>query len=156
MTSNVERNYRMTKQRGVILEEIKMTVSHPTADEIYESVRKRLPSISLGTVYRNLDILASCGMIKKLDPGRTQMRFDGNLSEHHHLTCMRCGRIEDLSFEVSNDPLENLKKLLGNLTKYGIFGHKLEFIGLCSSCLKEGYEFPQDVLENPLPKGGTA
>jgi len=64
LTSNVERNYRMTKQRGVILEEIKMTVSHPTADEIYESVRKRLPSISLGTVYRNLDILASCGMIK--------------------------------------------------------------------------------------------
>jgi len=69
---------------------------------------------------------------------------------------MRCGRIEDLSFEVSNDPMENLAKLLGNLTKYGIFGHKLEFIGLCSSCLKEGYEFPQDILENPLPKGGAA
>ena len=153
MASSAEQNYRMTKQRGVILEEIKMTDSHPTADEIYENVRKRLPSISLGTVYRNLDILASCGMIRKLDPGRTQMRFDGNLSEHNHLTCLRCGRIEDLSFEVSNDPLENLEKLLGNLTKYGIFGHKLEFIGLCSDCLKQGCEFPQDLLENQWSKG---
>ena len=146
MISKSEQNYRMTKQREIILEEIKMSVSHPTADEIYESVRKRLPKISLGTVYRNLDILASCGMIRKLDPGRTQMRFDGNLSEHHHLTCMRCNRIEDLDFEVSHDPLKNLEKVMGNLTKYGIFGHKLEFFGLCSTCLKAGYRFPQDLL----------
>jgi Fe2+ or Zn2+ uptake regulation protein len=85
-------------------------------------------------------------MIKKLDPGRTQMRFDGNLSEHHHLTCTRCGRIEDLSFEISDNPFENIEKLLGNLTKYGIFGHKLEFIGLCKSCQSEGFEFPQVII----------
>ena len=68
----------------IILETIKMTDSHPTADEIYERVRKRLPRISMGTIYRNLDVLASCGLIKRLDPGRTQMRFDGNTQEHYH------------------------------------------------------------------------
>jgi Fur family ferric uptake transcriptional regulator len=146
----------MTNQRRVILEIVKMTDSHPTADEIYESVRKRLPRISMGTVYRNLDVLASCGIIKKLDPGRTQMRFDGNTQEHYHLTCMRCGRIEDLSFKPSDDPLENLENLLGNLTKYGVFGHKLEFIGLCNGCLKEGYAFPEDISENQMQKGGNS
>jgi len=147
--------YRMTTQREVILEVVKKSHSHPTADEIYEEVRKVMPRVSLGTVYRNLDILATCGMITRLDPGRTQMRFDGNVQEHYHLTCVRCGRIEDLPMGPSEDPTEIIEGALGKLTKYGVFGHRLEFIGLCSQCQKAGYRFPEDFSVQSREQGGT-
>jgi len=131
----------MTHQRELILKAIKEHGSHPTADEVYVWVRERLPRISLGTVYRNLDILATCGLINKLGPPSPQKRFDGNTKAHYHVACACCGNIDDLSFEPSDNPLENLENALGNLTKYGIFGHKLEFIGLCPKCMEEGKEF---------------
>lgn len=137
----------MTHQREVILNEVRRANTHLTADEIYERVRKRLPRISMGTVYRNLDILATCGLIRKVDPGRPQMRFDGKTGEHYHITCVVCGQIEDAPFKPSENALENLENVLGNLTKYGIFGHKLEFIGVCSSCLKEKGMSVEDFLE---------
>ena len=61
--------YRMTNQRQIILEEVKKVHSHPTADEVYERVRKKIPRISMGTVYRNLDVLSKTGLIRKIDPG---------------------------------------------------------------------------------------
>ena len=87
-------NLRMTRQREVILEELRKVNTHPSADEVYEMVRKRLPRISLGTVYRNLEILSESGDIQKLEPGCTLKRFDGNPSEHSHIRCIRCDRIE--------------------------------------------------------------
>jgi hypothetical protein len=72
--------HRMTHQRQVIFEEIMKMESHPTADEVYERVRKRLPRISMGTVYRNLDILTSSGLINRIEPGHSQMRFEGRCS----------------------------------------------------------------------------
>ena len=78
-TTNMQ---RMTDQRRVILEELRATKSHPTADELYRDVRRRLPKISLGTVYRNLDILNKAGMINKLDFGSGQSRYDADLSNH--------------------------------------------------------------------------
>jgi Fur family ferric uptake transcriptional regulator len=69
----------MTRQRKVILEEIRKTDSHPTADELYQRVRQRLPHVSLGTIYRNLETLAASGLIQKLEMGGSQKRFDGNL-----------------------------------------------------------------------------
>jgi Fe2+ or Zn2+ uptake regulation protein len=132
-----DKQHRMTHQRKLVLEEVKKFASHPTADEIYERVRKRLPKISLGTVYRNLDILASCGYIKKMGPGPTQMRFDGDTHEHLHVSCITCGAFEDAPIELLQDPLDNLENAVGRLTKFGIFGHKLEFIGLCSKCMEK-------------------
>ena len=139
---------RLTKQRQVILETLKSDYSHPTADEVYERVRQRIPKISLATVYRNLEILADIGLIQKLDPGRTQMRFDPNTQDHYHLTCMRCGRVEDVTGDISESPMKNIEKALGRLTKYGIFGHKLEFVGLCSTCLEEGHTLPDQLTLN--------
>jgi len=75
----------MTPQRKVILEEVCKEGEHLTADEIYDRVRKRLPRISMGTVYRNLDLMASQGLIRKLQPDYPQMRFDGNTRDHYHL-----------------------------------------------------------------------
>ena len=127
----------MTHQRQVILEEVKRGPEHPTADEIYEKVRKTLPRISMGTVYRNLDILASSGLIHKIEPGHPQKRFDGETRDHYHLTCVRCGKIEDAPIEPSDNTLENLENALGRMTKFGIFGHKLEFLGLCAACMQQ-------------------
>ncbi|MBW1998901.1 MAG: transcriptional repressor [Deltaproteobacteria bacterium] len=127
----------MTHQRKVILDVVREKGEHLTADEIYDRVRKKLPKISLGTVYRNLDLLASQGLIRKLEPEYQQMRFDGCTSEHYHLLCMRCGRITDAPVAHSDNVLDIIEGTIGKLTRYGIFGHRLEFIGLCPRCLEE-------------------
>ena len=121
---------RITKQRRVILEELKKTKSHPTADELYQMVRKRIPNISLGTVYRNLETLASCGLIKKLETAGSQKRFDANMDDHQHVRCICCGRVDDLYCDLIN-PLECVMK---QNSDYEIFDYNLEFIGLCPEC----------------------
>lgn len=125
---------RMTRQRQVVLGAVMKNPFHPTADEVYTEVRKILPKTSLATVYRNLEALVAVGSIRRLEPDQTPMRFDGDLSEHYHVTCMKCGNIEDAPFEACDRNLETLEKALGRLTKYGVFGHRLEFIGLCAYC----------------------
>ena len=87
---------RMTRQRAVILEELRKVKTHPTADELYSIVRERLPRISLGTVYRNLDFLADTGEIRRLEAAGTTKRFDGDISWHQHVRCIHCGRIGDV------------------------------------------------------------
>ena len=82
---------RMTRQRAVILEELRKVKTHPTADELYSIVRERLPRISLGTVYRNLDFLADTGEIRRLEAAGTTKRFDGDISWHQHVRCIHCG-----------------------------------------------------------------
>lgn len=122
---------RMTKQRQVILEELCKVTSHPTADEMYQVIRKRLPKISLGTVYRNLEILSDLGMVLKLDVGGTQKRFDGNVNPHHHVRCSGCGCVADLM----DMPVDNsLNSLAQSMTDFTIERHSLEFIGTCPSC----------------------
>ena len=122
-------NLRMTRQRKVILEELCKVKTHPSADEVYEMVRKRLPRISLGTVYRNLEILSESGDIQKLEPGCSLKRFDGDTSEHCHIRCVRCDRIADAPLPDVKIDLEKVKS-----TDFEITGHRLEFLGLCSDC----------------------
>lgn len=121
---------RMTKQRQVILEELRAVTSHPTADDMYDMVRRRLPNVSLGTVYRNLEMLAENGVVQKLDIGGTKKRFDGNVEVHHHLRCLDCGRVDDIHLEHGLD----LEVLAAAHTDYTILRHRLEFIGLCPDC----------------------
>nr|MBF0221512.1 transcriptional repressor [Desulfobulbaceae bacterium] len=121
---------RMTKQRQVILEELCSVKTHPTADDMYEMVRKRVPNVSLGTVYRNLEILSETGVIQKLDVGGTKKRFDGNVMTHSHLRCKNCGRVEDVDF----DPGVDLDSAIEPYTDYQMIKHRLEFIGVCPEC----------------------
>jgi Fur family ferric uptake transcriptional regulator len=123
-------NLRMTRQRRVILEELRKVDSHPSADEVYEMVRKRLPRISLGTVYRNLEILSESGDIQKLEPGCSLKRFDGNPSEHCHIRCIRCDRIADapMAPDLEIDPQQV------HAAGFEIIGHRLEFLGVCPQC----------------------
>ena len=120
----------MTRQRRVVLEELKNLSTHPTADQIYDLVRKRLPEVSLGTVYRNLDSLAGEGLIRKISLAGTRQRFDGRVEQHYHLRCLACGKVEDLRLPV----LSRLEKKAGLLSGYQITGHCLEFYGLCPAC----------------------
>ena len=123
-------NLRMTLQRRVILEELRKVKTHPSADEIYEIVRKRLPRISLGTVYRNLEKLSESGDIQKLEPGRSLKRFDGDPTDHCHIRCVRCDRIADAP--MAPDLEIDLARV--NSTDFEIIGHRLEFLGVCPIC----------------------
>ncbi len=123
-------NHRTTQQRMVILEELKKVKTHPAADEIYKMVRKRLPRISLGTVYRNLEVLSGLKKIQEVDIVENLKRFDGNPENHYHIRCMKCGRIDDAPFGLEND----LEKKMRPLTDYTIISHRLEFIGICPGC----------------------
>jgi Fur family ferric uptake transcriptional regulator len=125
--------FRKTKQREVILEELRRTEDHPTADAVYQRVRKRLPNISLGTVYRNLEILSECGMIRKLDIPGTQKRFDGKTKDHYHVRCSECGRIEDLPGGLIPEIVRHVR----DMTDYEVSSHRLELIGLCPECRKQ-------------------
>ncbi len=121
---------RMTTQRQVIMEELKSVKSHPTAGELCHMVRRRLPRISLGTVYRNLDILSRAGMVQKLDVAGQEMRFDGNTMNHYHLRCLECGRV----FDVEMDLLSGVEQQVAQQSGFRVYGHRLEFIGLCEAC----------------------
>jgi Fur family transcriptional regulator, ferric uptake regulator len=125
-----EKKIRITKQRQVILEEIKKVDSHPTADEVYALVRERLPKISLGTIYRNLEFMAGQNQILRLDGTGSQRRYDGNTSDHFHLRCVQCGRVRDLLIDLP----PGLEEKVAFLTDYDLLGCRMEFVGRCPHC----------------------
>jgi Fur family transcriptional regulator, ferric uptake regulator len=134
------RRLKMTTQRQVILEELAKVTSHPTAGELYDQVRKRLPHISLGTVYRNLEIMADSGMIQKLETAGTQKRFDAVVKNHYHVRCMGCDRVDD----VEGDTLPDVEEAIRGFSDYTILGHRLEFVGMCPECRSGHHESDGD------------
>lgn len=125
-----EKKIRTTKQRQVILEEIKKVSSHPTADEVHALVRKKLPKISLGTIYRNLEFLAGQNQILRLDGAGNQRRYDGNTADHFHLRCVQCGQVKDLLIDYPQE----MEEKVALETDYELLGCRLEFVGLCPRC----------------------
>ena len=133
MTDRQQR--RITRQRLIILEQLRNMKTHPTADELYTTVRRQLPKISLGTVYRNLQALAADGEIRMLrHAGR--MRFDSSLHDHSHIRCVCCGRLCDLP----GSAVKGLNEKMIEKTGYRILGFKVEFVGVCPDCDKPGKE----------------
>jgi Fe2+ or Zn2+ uptake regulation protein len=128
-----EKKLRMTRQREIILEEVQRVNTHPSADEVYEMVRLRLPRISLGTVYRNLEILSELGKIQKLQLSGSLKRFDWNTNKHYHIRCVKCNRVDDAPIA----PLNQIEDELYESTVFEIIGHNLEFVGLCPECSKK-------------------
>lgn len=125
------RERRETKQRAAILEVLRKLRSHPTAAELHLLVRKRLPRISLGTVYRNLDVLARDGAIRKLVIGQSEARFDGDLSRHEHVRCVNCGGVADVPPTVL--PGVDLAEV-SRRSGFEIIGYRMEFVGVCPEC----------------------
>jgi len=112
---------------------IKNTTSHPGADWVYDQVRKEIPNISLGTVYRNLRLLAQAGEIKELDIPGSPSRFDSSTNNHHHLICEKCGRIFDMDEAVDI----TMEARIAQKTGFKVKRQYLKFIGLCSDCQKQ-------------------
>ncbi|QSH40471.1 transcriptional repressor [Lentisphaerota bacterium ZTH] len=125
--------FSRTSQRRVILSELRKLKSHPTADDLYTIVREKLPQISLGTVYRNLDQMAAAGIIQKLELSGRQKRFDGNVEKHYHMRCPHCGAVKD----VENERLADVENILSDvLDELGADSFWIEFTGHCKDCNK--------------------
>ena len=119
---------RNTPQRRVVLEELCQMNSHPTAAELYAVVRRRLPRISLGTVYRNLEVLHEDGMIRKMEFAGAESRFDGTIEQHDHVRCTECGRIQDIFPQESASRPAPPDELAG----FQVTGYRLEYFGYLS------------------------
>jgi len=131
---NEKPNRRMTRQRQVVLEELRKVTSHPTADQLHQMVRHRLPGISIATVYRNLELLADEGQVLKLDVSGTQRRFDGTPQPHYHIRCSSCGRVDDVHMESVASIEERAAAACG----YRVMSHTVEFTGICPECGSRG------------------
>ncbi len=125
---------RLTGPRRVVLEVVRGTHSHPTAEVVHRMVRRRLPRVSLGTVYRNLRLLVAEGLVKEL-PG-PHARFDGNTSEHHHFTCVGCGRIVDVDGPLTEPHSRALCNRVAAQGGFSVTHHRFEFYGRCAGCRK--------------------
>jgi len=121
---------RKRKHKEVILRVLKSTSSHPNADWVYEQVRKEIPNISLGTVYRNLRELKDSGDILELNLASNQSHFNGNTQNHYHFRCEKCGRIFDLDEPVDKTIEDRVAKKTG----FKVTFHRLELYGLCHDC----------------------
>lgn len=125
---------RRSKQREVILKILQNTDIHPTADWIYEQARKVIPNISLGTVYRNLNLLKDEGLIREVTIyGSSSARYDANLEPHCHFICLKCNSVYDLPTQENSLNFETL--LIGRNFKVKFV--KLDIFGICDKCLMD-------------------
>jgi len=121
---------RMTHQREIILDEIKKCAAHPTADELYDRIKKKLPRISLATVYRNLEIMSEAGLIHKLEISGRQKRFDWDLHQHDHIYCVQCHRVDNIDLADKREITLPADENRG----YEVSGCRIEFYGICPKC----------------------
>lgn len=121
---------RNSRQRRILLEELQKLKTHPTADIIYRIVRRKLPKISFGTVYRNLNLLRDQNKVLELTNGRYSCRYDGNINNHYHFLCKNCGNVLDIDFPLIKD----IEKEVSRKTGFTIETHRLEFCGICKEC----------------------
>ena len=123
-------NLKYSRQRECIKDYLAHTCDHPTADIVYLHVRETFPNISLGTVYRNLNLLAELGEIVKIPTQSGGDRFDGNTAPHYHFYCTECNKMIDLDMESMRDINETAAKNFDGI----IENHSITFYGKCSHC----------------------
>jgi Fur family ferric uptake transcriptional regulator len=131
---STRRTLRMSRQRRVILEALRETKRHPTAEDLHIEVRRRLPGIGLATVYRNLEVLSQHGLVRRIEPASETMRFDGDTRDHYHVRCTHCGKIEDLP--IAWKP--QLQQEAQMSSQYDLYDHSLVFSGVCPACKGQG------------------
>ncbi len=125
-----EKNQRITNQRLTVLEELRKVCTHPTAREIHKMVQKRIPKISLATVYRSLEFLEEKGLIIKLESTHKEARYDGDVTKHCHLICKQCGEVMDV-FDVKKIQIDSKELKASGFEPHLDF---LEIPGLCKKC----------------------
>lgn len=123
----VEHPRRLTAQRAEILAELRAAHDHPTAAELFARLRPRLPRLSLGTVYRNLDVLAAEGLIARLAGHGAEARWDGMVAAHDHARCRGCGAVADIPAARLTEPPELPMGFV-------VEGRRFEYTGFCAAC----------------------
>lgn len=121
---------RVTRQRAAIYAALIHTTCHPSADDLYRMVKLQEPMMSRNTVYYTLGVLRNAGLVREVNVGHDMARYDGNVSMHHHLICLRCGQIMD----VMDDELNGLHLSSGQAGGFDVVGHRVEFHGYCVKC----------------------
>jgi Fur family transcriptional regulator, peroxide stress response regulator len=121
---------RRSRQRDRILELLRQTSTHPTANWIYGRLRREFPSLSMGTVYRNLGLLVEQGVVNRIDFGSTFDRYEAKISPHHHFICERCGSVTDLEVPVE----DTLTRRLRDATGLAVTRHEIRLYGVCEKC----------------------
>ncbi|MDO5441169.1 MAG: transcriptional repressor [Bacillota bacterium] len=122
---------KYSKQRESILKNLRKRCDHPTAEMVYESLKPANPSLSLGTVYRNLSLMSENGQILRFSAGIGPDRFDAMTHPHAHFICQKCGSVIDMDFVLSNDVLKSASSSFAGI----IEDANLQFKGTCSDCL---------------------
>ena len=121
---------KYSRQRELVLAEVKSSREHPTADMVYAALKADNPSLSLGTVYRTLNLLAQMGQIHKIGMPGGSDRFDGRTDEHYHMLCQKCGRV----YDVQLDTLSELDGQIQSQTGFLVHSHDLIVRGVCRAC----------------------
>ena len=124
---------RNTVQRETVLNVVLSSCDHPTAETVYDRCRKIMPDISLGTVYRNLKVLADLGKIREVSILNAGDRYDKTVGLHAHFRCKHCGKVLD----VPAKDLDMLEKNVEANTGYLIEGAEVLFVGVCDRCKHE-------------------
>lgn len=119
-----------SKQREIIRKVIKESPIHPTADMVYSIVNKTFPSISLATIYRNLNVLVEMNEVQKIPVINGKDRFDANISKHYHMVCNKCNQV----FDAPSLPLNDIQHFYDDKTSFEIYSHHLIFYGVCREC----------------------
>lgn len=124
------RGAHLTRQRAAVFEYLGQVDHHPTADEVYLAVKRKLPRISLATVYKNLEALVACEAISKLAYGDAAARYDIRTDHHYHTRCLECGKIWDLNARQGLELLKQVKPQAG----FAVKDYRLELLGYCREC----------------------
>jgi Fe2+ or Zn2+ uptake regulation protein len=121
---------RYTEQRAAVYRYLLQTDTHPTADDVFTTVRHDIPDISLATVYKSLETLVGCGLAVKLTYGDGSARYDGRTDPHHHARCLTCGAVKDVPGRLELNAVRSLDAGPG----FSVEGYRLELIGYCGNC----------------------
>ena len=127
---SADRKLRSSNQRTLVHQIVELAHDHPTAQVVFERARKRMPSISLGTVYRNLQLLAEQGLLLERKVDNRPARYEANRCRHYHICCLQCGALEDLSVPYQ----EVLDRRVQKMVRYKLQEHRMEFYGICPQC----------------------
>ena len=126
-----EQGLAFTFQRQVIYEAVVDSREHPTPELIYEHVRQRIPSISLGTVYKNVKTFLDSGVLKEVTLHHGSLRLEANMTPHHHVVCSSCRAIHD----IDQSAVEPVQYSASDVPAgFSIESCRVEFVGLCQAC----------------------
>jgi Fur family peroxide stress response transcriptional regulator len=125
-----EKGYKVTPQRIAVYDILKNTKEHPSVDMLYSKLQPVYPTMSLATVYKSLEVFKELGLVQELNVGEDKFRYDANVNQHPHITCINCGKVEDVYDEMLFDLADQVQKKTG----YQLTNQQLYFFGYCPSC----------------------